>query len=95
MFADYIERALAGRPFDMRKFAIAATVGVMLLAGQAVAANQAASSLQVGDRVGRVEGSSKAMFGDAIPDFVVYGGLAILGFTAWAITNDSDKSTSP
>ena len=44
MFADYIERALAGRPFDMRKFAIAATVGVMLLAGQAVAANQAASS---------------------------------------------------
>lgn len=78
----------------MRKFAIAATVGVMLLAGQAVAANQA-SPLQVGDRVGPVKGSSKAMFGDAVPDFVVYGGLAILGFTAWAITNDSDKSTSP
>ena len=78
----------------MRKLAIAATVGVMLLAGQAAAANQA-SPLQIGDRVGPLKGSSKAMFNDAIPDFVVYGGLVVAGFAAWAITNDSDSSKSP
>ncbi|GAA0648561.1 hypothetical protein [Brevundimonas lenta] len=74
----------------MKKVIAAVTAGLLLVAGQAVAANQATSVARVGDRVGpRAEASSE--FG-GIP---IVGILAIAGIIAATIVvvggDDSDS----
>lgn len=63
----------------MRKMIAAAAVGAVLVAGQAIAANTAAPSLRVGDRIGASVSDEN--------DFALFGvGLGFSSFTSTLLT---------
>ena len=74
----------------MRKAVVAATVGLLLVAGQAAAANNSAVT-RVSDRVGaRADNSQDAFVG--IPIWALIGGvLTIVGFAA-VVSDDATDS---
>lgn len=74
----------------MRKTIAAVTAGLLLVAGQSAAANDAAVS-RVGDRVGaRVGGESSEFAG--VPIFALVIGAAVLITTVMVATDDSAES---
>ena len=74
----------------MRKAVVAATVGLLLVAGQAAAANNSAVT-RVSDRVGARAENSQDAFG-ALPIWAVIGGvLTLVGFV-YVVTDDATDS---
>lgn len=73
----------------MRKSIAAVTAGLLLVAGQAAAANTSAVS-RVGDRVGATSGSSSEFAG--VPVFVLLIGAAVLVTTIVVATDDDSES---
>lgn len=74
----------------MRKTIAAVTAGLLLVAGQAAAANDSAVS-RVGDRVGDRVGSDSSEFaGIPLPVFLI--GAAVLIATIVVATDDDSKS---
>lgn len=74
----------------MRKTLIAATAGVLLVAGQAAAAGANDAAARVGDRVGaRAEASEEFM---GVPIAVLVIGAAVL-VTAVAVASDDDSES--
>jgi len=74
----------------MRKTIAAVTVGLLLVAGQAAAANDSAAS-RVGDRVGAGIGSDSSEFA-GVPAPVVLIGTAVLIAAIVVATDDKPKS---
>ncbi len=74
----------------MRKTIAAVTAGLLLVAGQAAAANDAAVS-RVGDRLGARVGSESSEFA-GVPIFVLLIGAAVLITTVIVATDDSSES---
>ena len=73
----------------MRKTIAAVTAGLLLVAGQAAAANNSAAA-RVGDRVGaRTEASAEFA---GVPVFVLLIGAAVLVATVVVATDDSSES---
>lgn len=73
----------------MRKTVAAATVGLLLLAGQAAAAGNIAIT-RVGDRVGATADANSEFAG--VPIFVVLIGAAVLITTITVATDDASES---
>ncbi len=73
----------------MRKTIAAVTAGLLLVAGQAAAANNSAVT-RVGDRVGASAESSSEFAG--VPVFVLLIGAAVLITTIVVATDDSSES---
>ena len=73
----------------MRKTIAAVTAGLLLVAGQAAAANNSAVT-RVGDRVGATAGSDSEFAG--VPVFVLLIGAAVLVTTIVVATDDSSES---
>jgi hypothetical protein len=73
----------------MRKTIAAVTAGLLLVAGQAVAANQSAVA-RVGDRVGASADDSAELTG--VPIFVLIVGAAALVAVVSVATDDSAES---
>jgi hypothetical protein len=73
----------------MRKTIAAVTAGLLLVAGQAAAANNSAVA-RVGDRVGASAEASSEMAG--IPIFVLVVGLAAVVAVVSVATDDSSES---
>lgn len=88
----------------MRKIIAAAAAGLALIAGQAVAANGAAQSLQAGDRVSAALGGEREDFWILTPifgTFGVIGGIIVTGIIGYTlvevvdqVVNDDDDSPS-
>lgn len=74
----------------MRKTIAAVTAGLLLVAGQAAAANDSAVS-RVGDRVGARVGAENSEFA-GIPIPVILIGAAVLIATISVATNDDSDS---
>ncbi|MBU1538702.1 MAG: hypothetical protein KKC29_09140 [Alphaproteobacteria bacterium] len=73
----------------MRKTIAAVTAGLLLVAGQAVAANDSAVA-RVGDRVGATAESNSEFAG--VPVFVLLIGAAVLVTTIVVATDDDSES---
>jgi hypothetical protein len=73
----------------MRKTIAAVTAGLLLVAGQAAAANTSAVA-RVGDRVGATAESNSEFAG--IPIFVLLIGAAVVVATVVVATDDSSES---
>ena len=73
----------------MKKAIIAAAVGVLLVAGQAAAAQNTA--VRVGDRVGAVAGESDEIFA-GLPLPVLLIGAAVVVTTVVVATDDDSES---
>ena len=73
----------------MRKIVAAVTVGLLLVAGQAAAANNYAV-VRVGDRVGAQADSNSEFAG--VPVFVLLIGAAVLVTTVVVATDDDSES---
>jgi hypothetical protein len=73
----------------MKKTIAAITVGVLLVAGQAVAQNNS-STVRVGDRVGAQAGDSSEAVGIPIPVLLVGGALVFAMVTAISDSGESD-----
>jgi hypothetical protein len=73
----------------MRKTIAAVTAGLLLVAGQAAAANDSAVS-RVGDRVGASADSNSEFAG--VPVFVLLVGAAVLVTTIVVATDDDTES---
>lgn len=73
----------------MRKTIAAVTAGLLLVAGQAAAANNSAVT-RVGDRVGARADASSEFAG--VPGWVVLIGAAVLITTIVVATDDSSES---
>ncbi len=73
----------------MKKTIAAVTAGLLLIAGQAAAANDSAVS-RVGDRIGASADQSAEFAGVPLPVLVVMGGLIVL--TVVAATDDDSES---
>jgi hypothetical protein len=73
----------------MRKTIAAVTAGLLLVAGQAAAANNSAVS-RVGDRVGATAEANSEFAG--VPVFVLLIGAAVLVTTIVVATDDSSES---
>ena len=73
----------------MRKTIAAVTAGLLLVAGQAAAANNSAV-IRVGDRVGASADESSEFAG--VPIFVLLIGAAVLITTIVVATDDSSES---
>jgi len=73
----------------MRKTIAAVTAGLLLVAGQAVAANDSAV-VRVGDRVGATAESNSEFAG--VPVFVLLIGAAVLVTTIVVATDDDSES---
>lgn len=73
----------------MRKTIAAITAGLLLVAGQAAAANNSAVS-RVGDRVGALADDGSEFAG--VPVFVLLIGAAVLVTTVVVATDDSAES---
>ena len=74
----------------MRKTIAAVTAGLLLVAGQAAAANNNSAVARVGDRVG-AQGQASAEFA-GVPVFVLLIGAAVLVTTVVVATDDSSES---
>ncbi|WP_439475956.1 hypothetical protein [Brevundimonas sp.] len=73
----------------MKKTIAAITAGLLLVAGQAVAQNNSATT-RVGDRVGAEAGDSSEFAG--VPIFVLLIGAAVLITTIVVATDDDSES---
>lgn len=73
----------------MKKTIAAAVAGLLLVAGQAVAAGQA-STPRVGDRLGATAGTSSEFAG--IPVVALIAGLGILAATIVVVSDDDSES---
>jgi len=73
----------------MRKTIAAVTAGLLLVAGQAAAANNSAVA-RVGDRVGARAGASSEFAGIPLPVLLI--GIGVLGATISVVTNDDSES---
>lgn len=73
----------------MKKTIIAVTAGLLLVAGQAAAANSSATA-RVGDRIGATAGESSEFAGVPLPVLLV--GAAILVVGVMAATDDDSES---
>lgn len=73
----------------MKKTIIAVTAGLLLVAGQAAAANSSATA-RVGDRIGATAGESSEFAGVPLPVLIV--GAAILVVGVIAATDDDSES---
>jgi hypothetical protein len=73
----------------MRKTIAAVTAGLLLVAGQAVAANESAVS-RVGDRIGANADETSEFAG--VPIFVLVVGVAALAAVVSVATDDSSES---
>ena len=78
----------------MRKYLAAATVGALLIAGQAAASDNALLT-SVGDRVGSQSGVAQDMHGN--DTWIIIGGVVLLiGVIAWGFSqNGSGTPSSP
>lgn len=74
----------------MRRMIAAVTAGLLLVAGQAVAANDSAST-RVGDRVGASVGADSSKFA-GIPIAVLLIGTAVLVGVIVVATDDDSES---
>ncbi len=74
----------------MRKTIAAVTAGLLLVAGQAAAANNNSAVARVGDRVGAQAQASAEFAG--VPVFVLLIGAAVLVTTVVVATDDSSES---
>jgi ABC-type uncharacterized transport system permease subunit len=73
----------------MRKTIAAVTAGLLLVAGQAAAANNSAV-VRVGDRVGARAGASSEFAGIPLPVLLI-GTLVIIGAVTVATDDDSES----
>ncbi|MEH6697602.1 MAG: hypothetical protein V7672_02775 [Brevundimonas sp.] len=76
----------------MRKTIAAASVGLLLIAGQAVAANNNSAVTRVGDRVGASADAANEFVGIPLPVLLI--GAAVLAGVI-TVASDEDKPTSP
>tara|TARA_R110002167_G_scaffold18451_9_gene69043 strand:- start:5150 stop:5374 length:225 start_codon:yes stop_codon:yes gene_type:complete len=74
----------------MRKTAIAAVTGLLLIAGQAAAAGST-SSARVGDRVGARADASSEFAGIPLPVLLI-GTAVVIGAVVVASNDDSDSN---
>ena len=74
----------------MKKTIAAVTAGLLLVAGQAAAANQASATARVGDRVGAASSDSSEFAG--IPLIVMLAGAGVLAATIAVISDDDSES---
>lgn len=74
----------------MRKTIAAVTAGLLLVAGQAAAANNNSAVARVGDRVGAQAEAGSEFAG--VPVFVLLIGAAVLVTTVVVATDDSSES---
>ncbi len=76
----------------MRKTIAAASVGLLLIAGQAVAAGNNSAVERVGDRVGARAEASNEFVGIPLPVLLI-GTAVLIGVIT--VASDDDKPTSP
>jgi hypothetical protein len=76
----------------MRKTIAAASVGLLLIAGQAVAAGNNSAIERVGDRVGARAEASNDFMGIPLPVLLI-GAAVLVGVVS--VASDEDKPTSP
>ena len=73
----------------MKKTIAAVTVGLLLIAGQAAAANGSAAA-RVGDRLGATAETSSEFAGVPLPVLVVLGAILVAGVVAASDDSESD-----
>lgn len=76
----------------MRKTIAAASVGLLLIAGQAVAANNNSVVTRVGDRVGATAEAGNQFAGIPLP-VILIGTAVLVGVVS--VFSDDDAPTSP
>ncbi len=76
----------------MRKTIAAVSLGLLMVAGQAAAANSNSSAARVGDRVGAQSGESSEFVGIPLPVLLI--GTAVL-VGAIVVGSNDDSSVSP
>jgi hypothetical protein len=76
----------------MRKTIAAASVGLLLIAGQAVAAGNNSAVERVGDRVGARAQAANDFMGIPLPVLLI-GTAVLVGVVS--VASDEDKPTSP
>jgi len=76
----------------MRKTIAAASVGLLLIAGQAVAANNNSAVVRVGDRVGASADAANEFTGIPLP-VILIGTAVLVGVIS--VFSDDDAPTSP
>ena len=74
----------------MKKTIAAVTAGLLLIAGQAAAANQASATVRVGDRVGAVSSDASEFAGIPLPVLLI--GAAVVAATVVVATDDDSES---
>ena len=73
----------------MKKAIAAVTAGLLLVAGQAAAANNS-NTVRVGDRIGAQAGESSEFAGVPLPVLVVLGAILVAGVVAASDDSESD-----
>jgi hypothetical protein len=76
--------------FSMRKMIAAVTAGVLLVAGQAVAAGSNNTTVRVGDRIGASSGEPSEFAGVPLPVLLV-GAALLVGAVVVASDDDSES----
>ena len=74
----------------MRKTIAAVTAGLLLVAGQAAAANNNSAVARVGDRVGAAQGESSELAGIPLPVLLI--GAAVIVATVVVASDDDSES---
>lgn len=74
----------------MKKTIAAVTAGLLLVAGQAAAANTNSAAARVGDRVGAEAGESSEFAGVPLPVLLI--GAAVIVATVVVATDDDSES---
>lgn len=74
----------------MKKAIAAVTAGLLLIAGQAAAANAGSAVTRVGDRVGATAGESSEFAGIPLPVLLI--GTAVVIATVVVATDDDSES---
>ena len=73
----------------VKKTIAAVTAGLLLVAGQAAAANDSAAA-RVGDRIGATAGESSEFAGVPLPVLIVLGAILVTGVVAATDDSESD-----
>lgn len=74
----------------MKKTIAAVTVGLLLVAGQAAAANTSSASARIGDRVGAASDESSEFAGVPLPVLLVGAAIIVAGVVV--ATDDDSES---
>lgn len=74
----------------MKKTIAAVTVGLLLVAGQAAAANSSNAAVRVGDRVGASTGEASEFAGVPLPVLLVGAAILVTG-VVMAVDDDSES----